>query len=206
MGFLLGRLDHLSTLGPAAYGLLALVLFAEAIGIPSPDEAVLFVAGIAVGRGDMNWAAAVASSALGAFAGALVSYTLAVRVGRPLIVHYGRRIGLTEARLGSLEGFMQRGAWAAFLGRIISGVRLIIGYGSGLFGMRRVPFVLASAAGAVTWSVLDVSAGMLIGHRIGAITRFARAHLVIAIAAVVVAAAVLWLWHRRRPSPPAGTP
>lgn len=206
MGAILSRFDHIAALGPEAYGLLALVLFAEAIGIPSPDEATLFVAGIAVARGDLNWFAVVGSSAAGALAGALVSYTLATRVGRPLIVRYGRRVGLSDQRLDSLEGFMRRGALAAFLGRIVSGVRLVIGYASGLFGMRRSVFVVASAAGALVWSAADVTAGMLIGHRIAAVGRFARAHLVWALAAGVLIVAAWWLWHRRgHPRPPGRT-
>jgi membrane protein DedA with SNARE-associated domain len=185
VGALLGRFDHLAAMGPAAYALLALVLLIEALGIPSPDEATLFVAGIAVGRGDLNWLGAVASSAAGAFAGSLVSYALARRLGRPLILHYGRRVGLSEARLVAVERFMhERGAWAALVGRIVSGVRLVIGYAAGLFGMEPGPFALASATGAVVWSIIDISAGMVIGHRLAAI------------------GLVVWAWHRRsRPSP-----
>ncbi len=193
----LASFDHLAAMGPAAYGIVALVLFIEAVGIPSPDEAALFLAGVAVGRGDLSWPLTVAASAAGAFTGALISYGLARRLGRPLVLHHGRRVGLTEARLASVERFVRsRGIWAAALGRIISGVRLVIGYAAGLFGMEPRQFVAASAAGAVVWSSLDVSAGMLLGGHIAAFGAFARAHLglAIAIAALVVLAALAW--HR----------
>ena len=195
---LLTRFDHLAAMGPAAYGVLALVLFAEAVGVPSPDEATLFLAGVAVGRGDLSWPLVVGASAFGAVAGSLVSFGLARRLGRPLILHHGRRVGLTEGRLARVEAFVrQRGAWAAYLGRIISGVRLVIGYACGLFGMQTAPFATASVAGALTWSALDVTAGMILGDHMAAIGRFARDHLLVAVLLAAVIAAALALWHRR---------
>ena len=201
---LLARFDHLAAMGPAAYGVVALVLLAEALGIPSPDEATLFLAGIAVGQGALSWPLAVLASALGAFIGALVSFALARRLGRPLILHHGRRVGLTEARLGTVEGFVRRwGVGAAFLGRIVSGVRLVIGYGAGLFGMRAGPFAAASAAGALVWSAADVTAGMLLGGHMAAIGRFATGHLWIAAVLVAALAVVLVLRRRRHARTPA---
>jgi len=192
-------------MGPAAYGLVFLILFAEAVAIPSPDELALFLAGLAVGRGEMNWFATVGASALGALCGAVVSYALARRLGRPLILHHGRRVGLTEERLRSVEGFLEgRGHWAPFLGRLVTGVRLVIGYASGLFGIDPRTFVAFSAAGAVTWSIIDVSVGALIGDRLPAILATVRAHLVPAIAVAVLVAAVLVLWHRRGVARPRG--
>lgn len=194
----LARLSQLGTLGPAAYGLVALILLAEAVGVPSPDEAALFLAGVAVGRGDLSWPLTVAASAAGAVVGAAISYALARRLGRPLILHHGRRIGLTEERLSRVEAFLhRRGVWAAVLGRIISGVRLVIGYASGLFGMEPVPFFAASVAGALIWSMLDVTAGMVLGGHAGALERFALAHLWLAALALVVVASFV-LWHRWR--------
>lgn len=207
MASLLGQLDHIASMGPAAYAALAVVLLAEAVGIPSPDEATLFLAGVAVGRGDLSWAASVLASAAGAWVGALASYTLARRLGRPLVVHYGRRVGLTETRLEAADRFMRRyGLLAVFLGRVLSGVRLVVGYASGLFGMEAGPFAAASAAGALAWSAADVTAGMLVGHRLAALGRFARAHaLLAALAAAVLVLAYLALHRRgRRTARPSG--
>lgn len=196
---LLSRFDHLAAMGPAAYGLVALVLFVEAIGIPSPDEATLFLAGVAVARGDLSWPATVAASALGAVCGAIVSFGIARRLGRPLVLHHGRRVGLTEQRLGRVEAFLRRfGVWAALLGRIVSGVRLVIGYAAGLFGMRPGTFVAASAAGALIWSALDVTAGMVLGGHIAALGAFARAHLWLAAGGLAAVGGGAAAWHRLR--------
>lgn len=187
-------------MGPEAYGLLALVLFAEACGIPSPDELALFLAGIAVGRGGLSWPDAVLSSAFGAVVGAMLSYTLARRLGRPLILHHGRRVGLTETRLAAVETYVARwGMGAAVLGRVVSGVRLVIGYAAGLFGMAPAPFVLASGVGALVWSMLDVTAGMLLGAHARAIGGFAASHVWLALPLLVVLVAAYALWHFRKP-------
>lgn len=190
-----GTLTHLG------YPAIFLVLWIEAIGIPSPDEATLFVAGMAAGRGLLNGPLAMLSASAGALLGSLVSYALARRLGRPLVLHYGRRVGLTEDRLRAAERFMERyGARAVYLGRIITGVRLVIGYAAGLFEIPPGVFVLWSALGALTWSVLDVGAGMLLGSEILRIEAAVTHRLVLAsvIAAFLIALAAAYALYRRR--------
>jgi membrane protein DedA with SNARE-associated domain len=192
----MGAIHHLG------YAAVFLILLLEAVGVPSPDEAALFLAGIAVGRGQMDYLPAVLSSAAGAFLGSIGSYALARRLGRPLLTRYGRRVGMTPERLRSAEAFMARyGPWAAFLGRIVSGLRLVTGYGAGLLGLSPLPFVVASALGALTWSALDVGAGMLLGQRLSQVWGWVHLHGVWAAGvtlAVVLVAVVVWRGRRRR--------
>lgn len=182
--------------GPLAYAILFVVLLIEGLGVPSPDEVTLFAAGMAAGRGTLNLPAVVFTGALGALCGAVLSHFIARRVGRPLVLAYGKRLGLTEPRFANMERFFVRhGLWAVFLGRIISGVRLVVGYAAGLFGVPTAPFVVWSLAGAVAWAGLDAGAGFFIGTRWAVVWRTARLHGPLAVS-VFVLTALIWLGVR----------
>lgn len=190
-----------ATVGHLGYPAIFLVLFLEAVGIPSPDEATLFLAGMAAGRGLLSGPLAMLAAFLGAFLGSLVSYTLARRLGRPLVLRYGQRVGLTEARLAQAEAFVARyEQGAVFLGRIVTGVRLVIGYAAGVFEIPPAVFAVWSALGAATWAILDVGAGMLLGHEVGSLRTLIMQHLVVSSAAALVVLAgvgAYLLLHRR---------
>jgi membrane protein DedA with SNARE-associated domain len=192
-------LSHLA--GPWPYLAVFLVVLLEAVGVPSPDEVTLFAAGLAAGRGLLSWPLVMLAATLGAAVGANVSYLIAVKGGRPLLLHYGRRVGLTEARVASAERFFMRyGHAAVFLGRIISGVRLVVGYAAGLFGVPWHAFAVYSVLGAAAWAVLDVGAGVLIGRRLPAIEQAlaARWPWGVGVALLIVAAAAGYARARRR--------
>lgn len=188
-----GALTHLG------YPAIFLVLFIEAIGIPSPDEATLFVAGMAAGRGLLNGPLAMLAAALGAFSGSCVSYALARRLGRPLILHYGRKVGLNEERFAQAERFVTRyESGAVFLGRIVTGVRLVIGYAAGLFEIPTRVFVLWSALGAVAWAIIDVGAGMVLGSEIVNLEGMARHHLALSAFGLLACLAALGAYFAYR--------
>lgn len=190
-----GSVSHLG------YPAIFLVLLIEAIGIPSPDEATLFVAGMAAGRGLLNGPVAMLAAALGAFTGSVISYFLARRLGRPIILRYGRRVGLSEERLGQAERFMARyESGAVYLGRIVTGVRLVIGYAAGLFEIPPGVFMLWSALGAASWAIIDVGAGMVLGSEVTRIEHVVAHHVEWSIvgAVIVVGAAFAYGMARRR--------
>lgn len=150
----------------ASYPLLFLVLFIESIGIPSPSELSLVYVGVLAGEGKVSLPLVIIVAALGSVAGANVSYWIAARGGRHLVVKYGKRVGLTDERLQVAEKFFHgRGDVAVLVGRLISGVRAIISYPAGLFGMPYPRFLVFTSIGALIWPILAAGAGYLVGPR-----------------------------------------
>ncbi len=146
------------------YLLIFVVLFLEAVGIPAPSEITLVTAGVMAARGELSAPAAILVAAAGSTAGAMLSYLIGLRGGRKLILLYGRRFGVTAARLERVERFFTRyGMGAVIVGRILSGVRLLISYPAGFFEMPFGRFLVATVIGALAWPLLAVEAGRVLG-------------------------------------------
>src|SRR3954471_1051739 len=107
----------------AGYAGLAAVMASESV-LPIPSEVVLPVVGMQVSAGQLLfWGAALAATA-GSVLGAWLLYGLGRWGGRPLVLHWSRRLGLTEARLARIESWSgRRGDALVLLGRLVPGFR-----------------------------------------------------------------------------------
>ena len=184
------------------YPAVTVVLLAESFGIPSPSEIILLFAGYLVWQGHLSFPLVVLAGALGSTVGAIGAYQLAFRGGRSLMLTRFRFIFKSPEQLQRWEQYFQtRGDRVVLIGRIISGVRAVISYPAGLFGMPFGRFITYTAIGAVLWPLIAVTAGYLLGPEIKpgllAIHRY-EAPVVIAI---VLLAAVWWFLRRRRKPP-----
>ncbi len=147
------------------YAAIFLVLFLEAVGIPAPSEITLVTAGVMAAQGQLSAPLAIVVAACGSTGGACVSYLIGRTGGRKLILLYGRRVGITEERMTRVEKLFTRwGMGAVIVGRILSGVRLLISYPAGFFEMPFSRFLVATVIGALAWPILAVEAGRVLGH------------------------------------------
>lgn len=187
----------LSELG---YPLLFVILFIESLGIPMPSEISLLTAGYLASRGQLTLPLIILVAGLGSTLGALVSYAIAMRGGRHLIVRYGGRVGITDTRLAEAERFFQRYGWLAVaVGRVVSGVRALISYPAGLFQMKLLPFVLATLAGALVWPFLAAGAGFLLGpHWKEVLALTSRILWILVPVALLLIGFLIWRRRRRR--------
>lgn len=185
-------------LGHYGYVAIFIVLGVESLGIPSPSEITLVLAGVTISQGHLSYPLVIVVGALGSTTGAWVAYTIARRGGRPLVLRYGRRLGLGEPRLAEAERwFATRGAWAIIVGRIISGVRALISYPAGIANMPTPRFLALTAVGALLWPLIAVSVGWAIGpHWRQGLTWIE--HGSVALVTLVALAVALWFWRGRR--------
>ena len=178
------------------------ILLAESLGIPSPSEVVLLLAGLLVAEGHFSFLAVTLVGALGSTLGASAAFTLARIRGRPFVL---RRMRHVSARLATWERweaqFTRRGFVIVAVGRIISGVRMLISYPAGLFHLSWRQFLPATILGSLAWAALATGVGYLAGPRV--LSLLATLHTTEDYALGVVAAAALlwWGWRHygRRP-------
>jgi membrane protein DedA with SNARE-associated domain len=198
---LLFQLSHLPAVG--VYAFLVIWLAAESVGVPLPDEAVLLTVGFLAHKGTVQLAPAIACSVVGAAIGSSVSYTLGLRLGRPVVARIANRVGIKADRLESAEAWMRRrGGVGVFITRVFPFARNVASYAAGIAGIPARVFYIAMLLGSGIWCVTVLSLGDLLGAHYRDIVRVGGKGILIAVglAVVGVLAWLVWSWTRRRRS------
>jgi len=186
------------------YGFLLFWLAAESVGVPLPDEAVLLTVGFLAHEGTVQLVPAMACAATGAVIGSSVSYTIGLRLGRPVVARVAARVGIKGGRLESAESWMRRrGGVGVFLTRVLPIARNVASYAAGIAGIPPKVFYPAMVGGSVLWCVTVLTIGELVGSHYRDILRVGGRAFVIAVVVAVIGALgwLVWNWFRRRRSP-----
>jgi len=142
------------------YFTIALLMAIESTFLPLPSEVVVPFAAYKAGQGDLNVFLVVLFGTIGALCGALINYTLAYYLGRPLVYRFaGSRIGrfflLSEEKIIHAEKFFIRnGKTSTFVGRLVPGVRHLISIPAGLARMNLRDFMVFTFTGAGIWNII----------------------------------------------------
>ena len=147
--------DHMS------YFYVFLFMTIESSFIPFPSEIVVPPAAyIATVDHTMNiWGVGVAAT-LGALAGSIINYLLAIWIGRPIIYAFARsRMGavcmISPEKVKKAEDYFDaHGAVSTFVGRLIPVIRQLISLPAGLARMNFGKFCLFTTLGAAVWNVI----------------------------------------------------
>ena len=188
-------------LGPATlltkYGSFAVagVVCLESMGLPLPGEAILIAAAIYAGKtGGLNIVEVIAATAAGAIVGDNIGYWIGREIGFPVLLRYGRYIGLTEPRikLGQYL-FMQHGGKIVFFGRFIALLRVLAALLAGVNRMSWPRFFIANAAGAILWATAFGLGAYTLGEDVEHLTRPAA----LALGATGLALLIAWVLFLR---------
>jgi membrane protein DedA with SNARE-associated domain len=171
------------------------------VGVPLPDEAVLLTVGFLAHEGTIQLAPAMACAAAGAVIGASVSYTVGLRLGRPVVARIAARVGIKGERLESAEGWMRRrGGVGVFITRVLPIARNVASYAAGIAAIPPKVFYPAMVSGSVIWCVTVLAVGDTVGSHYRSILRVGSRSVLVAVALVVVGVIgwLAWSWLRRR--------
>ncbi|HVC23542.1 MAG TPA: DedA family protein [Candidatus Dormibacteraeota bacterium] len=187
------------------YGFLLFWLAAESLGVPLPDEAVLLTVGFLAHEGSVQLAPAIACAAAGAVIGSSISYTLGLRLGRPVVARIAARVGVKARHLESAENWMRRrGGVGVFLTRVLPIARNVASYAAGIAAIPPRVFFPAMVSGSVIWCVTVLTVGDVVGAHYRDILRVGGRAFLIAVGLAVVGAVGWLIWnqlrHRRPPS------
>lgn len=136
----------------------------ESASLPIPSEIVLPYAGYLVYQGSMNLYLAIAVGTAALVVGALFDYFLALKLGRPVVDGFLKRLGVKPESVDRAERWMNtRGSWSVLIARFIPGIRSSISIPAGLFDMALKPFFLMTLVGSFAWSAILILAGFSAG-------------------------------------------
>ncbi|NJD08013.1 MAG: DedA family protein [Methylococcaceae bacterium] len=188
--------DTISSLG---YTGIFLLMAMESSVLPVPSELVMPPAGYLVQQGRMDMFLVILAGTLGSWVGAYANYFAARLLGRPLLLRYGKYIGLTEHHFGRVEHFFrQHGEISTFIGRLLPVIRHLISLPAGLARMNHLRFSLYTLAGSTLWVSILAWIGYFIGENQELILKYSHQAVIDVIAfSIILAAGYIWL-HKRR--------
>ena len=180
---------------PALFVLLALGV----VGLPVPDDALLAVAGVLIGRGHLHPVTAAAAAIGGAMTGITLSYGLGRFAGLPLLVRYGSRLHVDTDLISRVRAWFQRaGKWLLVGGYFIPGIRHLTAIVAGASKLPVGTFMVFAYTGATLWVCSFLTIGYLVGdHWRGMVADLHRHMLIAGLVAVAVAAVYTYLKTRR---------
>lgn len=177
------------------YWVIALLMAIESSFIPFPSEVVVPPAAYLAAHGEngLNVFLVVLFATLGALAGALVNYALALYLGRPLIYRFANsRLGhmclIDQKKVEAAEQYFDRhGALGTFVGRLVPAVRQLISIPAGLSRMGLGRFLLYTALGAALWNGILAA----VGYYLASVVSYDRLDATVAEYAAVLKVAML---------------
>jgi len=125
----------------------------ESTVFPLPSELVVPPAAYWAAQGSFSFWGVVFASTFGSWFGSAVSYLVARRLGRPLILRYGRFFFLPEKKWLLAEQWIQHySTVGVFFARLLPVVRHLVSLPAGAARMRFLPFSISTLLGSFTWS------------------------------------------------------
>lgn len=143
-----------------------LMMAIESTVFPLPSEVVIPPAAYYAEQGRFHFWGIVLAATLGSWAGAAVSYWVARKLGRPLILRYGRYVFVPEKKWLLAEGWINRYSSAGiFFARLLPVVRHLVSLPAGAARMPFARFSLMTLTGSFVWcTVLAVFGARVLGQ------------------------------------------
>ncbi len=178
------------------YGVVALGLCLEAMGLPLPGESLLITAAIyaaTTGKISIEWV--VLAAAAGAIMGDNFGYWIGHSLGRRALERYGPKVWLTVERQQIVRFlFFKYGGSVVFLARFVAFLRTFVALLAGASQMHWGRFLFWNALGGVAWTCGYGFGAYFLGKQ--ATKLEGPVGIVIGVAAAVVAVGAVWFLKR----------
>jgi membrane protein DedA with SNARE-associated domain len=144
---------------------IAFLMFLETLFPPIPSEVIMPIAGVAVGKGNLNLFGTIASGTAGAMLGNIIWYLAARALGHgrmePFVRRYGKWITISWRDVERAHRWFDRhGIVFVLTGRLVPTVRSLVSIPAGLLDMRFRNFLLASTVGTAIWTTFLTLVGV----------------------------------------------
>ncbi len=174
-----------------------ILMVLESMIAPVPSELVMPFAGYVSALGRLDFILVNVAALLGSLVGSLISYAAGKFLGRDIILHYGKFLGLSKKHLEWTEKwFSSHGNSTVLIGRFIPVVRHLISIPAGISQMRKREFIAMTLIGAALWNGFLAAAGFLLKDQYGLIAEYSSV-LDVFIVLVLVALACFWFLRKR---------
>ncbi|GDX60356.1 membrane protein [Nitrosomonadaceae bacterium] len=187
------------TVSGLGYPGIIIMMFLESSFIPFPSEVVMIPAGYLAYKGEMSLVLIILAGTFGSLMGALLNYYLAIKLGRPFLLRYGKYVMFNEAGLKKMEDFFARhGHVSTFTGRLIPVVRQYISLPAGLARMNLMVFSFYTSLGAGIWVAILALLGYYIGGNELLIKAYLQDIIITLVVSIIIGIAGYLRWQRHK--------
>lgn len=188
-------------LGDGAYAFAGLMGFMELgslLGVPAPFEVGVILSGAVAGEGEIAFVPLVLVVWVCSALGEAVNFWTGRHYGRPFIERHGPRFAVTPERLARVEDHFERhGTATVLVGRFIPLVRSSAPFVAGSSLMPWGRFAPVSVIGNLLWAGAFCGLGYAFYTSAGEVADLVGS-IGLLVFALVAAAGLAWLLHRRR--------
>ena len=189
------------TIGRMGYTGIISLMFLESSFFPFPSEVVMPPAGYLAWKGEMSLPLVLISGIAGSLLGALFNYWLAVKLGRPFLLKYGKYFFISPESINKADDFFSKhGHVSTLVGRLLPVIRQYISLPAGIARMPMKTFMLFTTIGAGAWVVVLTFAGYILGEHQNLLKEYLHVITLgcVALAVVIAGGYVLFLRRRRK--------
>jgi membrane protein DedA with SNARE-associated domain len=197
-------LDITELVARYGYAIVAVLVFAEGLGLPLPGETALLAAAALAGHPmgvahHMSIYLVIVAAAVGGTAGGTAGYWLGRTGGQAFLQRHGRHVGLDASRLQRLRTLFERhGFRTVLVSRFISLLRIVAAWLAGVSHMPFGSFTIANTTGAILWAVAFGALGYVFGSNLPRLEHTVGRAGLFALLAVIVFGAIVLARRRRR--------
>ncbi len=187
------------TIGSMGYTGIISLMFLESSFFPFPSEVVMPPAGYLAWKGEMSLSLVLISGIAGSLLGALFNYWLAVKLGRPFLLKYGKYFFISPESIDKADKFFSKhGHVSTLVGRLLPVIRQYISLPAGIARMPMKTFMLFTTIGAGAWVVVLTFAGYLLGEHQDMLKEYLHVITLACVGLAVIIAGGYILYIRRR--------
>ncbi|KPV40862.1 DedA family protein [Alicyclobacillus ferrooxydans] len=175
------------------------VFVAEMVGAPFPAETTLTFCGVEWAQGNFAFVPLWLAAALGNMVGSTISYAVGHYLGYPVVIRYGRFVGLKEARLKKAEEMFAKHRNSIVLyGKFVSGVRVLTPFLAGVNRMTFGWFSFWNGLSALGWSAFFILEGKYLEKLWKHYDVFLKHHEIALILAAGTVVSIVWVLFTRK--------
>lgn len=175
-------------------GVFVLMVLESAL-IPVPSEVIMPFSGFLIASGNFNLFYIVLAGTLGNLVGSVISYYIGSKIGRALVLKYGKYIFIDENHLKLAEEWFRKfGDKIIFVSRNLPAVRTYISLPAGIAKMNILKFSLYTLVGSLPWNIALTYLGIIMGRNWETILKYTTILDVI----VIIGALIFIVWWVRK--------
>lgn len=190
------------TIGRMGYTGIISLMFLESSFFPFPSEVVMPPAGYLAWKGEMSLSLVLISGIAGSLLGAVFNYWVAVKLGRPFLLKYGKYFFVSPESINKADEFFSKhGHISTLVGRLLPVIRQYISLPAGIARMPMKTFILFTTIGAGAWVVVLTFAGYLLGEHQELLKEYLHVITLACVGlAVMIAGGYILILRRRKKS------